>query len=212
MRLLIIFLIIPFFCNGQYFYPLLGKSATGVVYATLNPANKTPAWNLSSGNLSFNTGNVTGGVSATKTVNSGNKNYWEVKVGVPTNYGAIRYVIGISNTGTLQDPTTSSQINQYGDWAMNGQIYAATSIVTIDVGPGHMGWGDIAVIGIALDLVANVMHVYLNGTEMCKCNVTSSLNYYPMVWSTSGNGNGICNFGASAFTYTVPVGYNPGVY
>jgi hypothetical protein len=27
MRLLIIFLIIPFFCSGQYFYPLLGKSS-----------------------------------------------------------------------------------------------------------------------------------------------------------------------------------------
>ena len=69
-----------------------------------------------------------------------------------------------------------------------------------------------SIVGIALDLVANVMHVYLNGTEMCKCNVMGSINYYTMVWSNSGNGDGICNFGASAFTYTVPVGYNPGVY
>jgi len=212
MKKLILILILLVSMTGMAQMPAaLMSGSGGVIYATLNPANKTPAWNLSSGNLSFNTGNMTGGVSATKTVNSGNKNYWEVKVGVPTNYGAIRYVIGISNTATLQDPTTSSQINQYGDWAINGQIYAATSIVTIDIGPGHTGWGDIAVIGIALDLVANVMHVYLNGTEMCKCNVTGSINYYPMVWATSGNGDGICNFGASAFTYTVS-GYNQGVY
>lgn len=184
-----------------------------MTYATWDPANKSSKVTLSSGNL-----------VATETSGS-------------EGWGAVRSTIGVT-TGKWYWEVTVTQVNlNRGDQLGVGN----ESLTNFDDFPGHTanGWvkltfgntyagkmnnnleapfvgalADGDVLGWYLDVGAGTIGMILNGVDkgIMYSGLTGTTIY--AIWGSGSIGTGIAtaNFGASAFTYSVPSGYNPGLY
>lgn len=132
--------------------------------------------------------------------------YWEVTIG--NNGGTVSVGVGTINTPLSSVPGSTAASWVYlasnGNKVHNGtsSAYGAT-----------LAAGD--VVGVKLDVTTGTL-------EFLKNNVSQGVAYntglagvglYPIVGS-NGVGTDACtvNFGASAFTYSVPGGYNSGFY
>lgn len=197
------------------------NGVAGPTYATIDPSNKGGML-LTNGNLTFK-GTGGGGfqmASATISKNSG-KWYWEMTIVTPTGRfdaicGIINYQPGNSALGTFGE-STPKNVLWYG-----GEVGAADAISVNFGSSTYQGTGTLAsqqtigqVIGMALDLGAGTMIFYVNGVQFAT-TITSipTDTWWPAGYSNSGNAleSGTFNFGASSFAYTVPSGYNAGVF
>lgn len=182
-----------------------------VTYATLNSANGTGA--LSNGNLTV-TQTGPDGRRSDISVTSG-KWYWEVLV---SGYPYSPPTLYLGHVGVSKIATGGG--SQY--------VGATTFTVGVDIvdgvirynlgGIGSVGGGLACggcVLGVALDVDNDTIGYYHNGSLIGSATMTGLATnvYYAAV---SGEGGYLAdftmNFGASAFTYTVPSGYNPGLY
>jgi hypothetical protein len=177
-------------------------------YATWDPAFKSssPAVTLSGGNLIAaiaNTG-VTGLVRSTVGQTSG-KWYWEITCTSISDGTAIGVIDAAEVTGSA--PGYSAD----GDgWVrlLSGVIINNTNTVA---SPGLFANGD--VIGIAMDCDARQIKWYKNGTLVATLsgagNIPTGATWYAAVGATgnAGANTTTANFGASAFAFTPPVGY-----
>ena len=177
---------------------LLVNSTAPIVYATWDPANEYGV-TLSNGNL---TAYCTGysDVISTKSVASGVKAYWEVTVGTLTAGGPY---IGVADSFTTTYPGDYNYSIGYNAGGAvrknNGSSVGLIATYTT---------GDI--IGLALDLSAYQITFYKNNVSQGAFSIQSGRAYYA---AYGGNGGTTTtNFGASAFTYSVPTGYNAGIY
>lgn len=167
-------------------------------YATWDPAN-TYGVTLSGGNL---TATCTGysNVISTKTVAMGSKAYWEVTVGTLTGVGPY---IGVGNSFT----TTYPGDYPYSIGYNSGGVVRQNSGAAVGSIASYAS-GDI--IGIALDLSAYQITYYKNGVSQGTFSIQSGYAYYA---AYGGNGGTtVTNFGATAFSYAVPTGFNAGIY
>lgn len=178
--------------------------SSGVVrtYATLNPSDKDADITLSNGDLtaSHNAGTYDS-VRATLGKSSG-KWYWEVTCGAMGAYE----IIGIM--------TASGGLNGYIGADAYGWSYWSDARKFNNGSQAAYGAsftnGD--VIGIALDMDAGTITMYKNGVSQTQMYSGITGTVYPAVCLAGFSTNLTCNFGASAFAYSPPSGYNAGVY
>jgi hypothetical protein len=183
------------------------------VYATWNPSDKGTAVILSNGNLTSASSGIVGTVRSTASKNAG-KWYWELHIdsaygdpnpyawagictsGMDVNYyysfTAVAYGIAMSQASTIYNETGGTHLATLG----------STTLFTGDV------------LGIALDLVGNTIAYYANGSLMATQNIQPG-TYFAAVENASASpldNQTTANFGATAFSYPPPAGYNAGLY
>lgn len=150
-----------------------------------------------------------GTVRSDISVSSG-KWYWEYEMIYHGTTGATEYAImGVANaTADITIPLGTDNYG-FGYFASTGDVYrnsGLTSCGSVISGYNH------DILGVALDVDSGTVDYYVNG--VFKCSVTS-LPSGPIFASVAVGSQyeGLrANFGASAFSYTPPSGYNSGLY
>jgi hypothetical protein len=177
-------------------------SASASNYATWNPIFPFGNQTLTNGNLSVATG-TTGGSIATISVSSG-KWYWEVS---PTTISAgTPRVAGLVQAITAPTSLTSKSI-----YLQNDGKYSINGAAAVTYG-GAITTSDI--VGVALDVGAQTVTFYKNGSAMGSAISISSvytsgdLVVPAIVQSGAANNAQAINFGQRPFSYTPPTGFN----
>ena len=185
-----------------------------IIYTTWNPDDKHADITLSNSNLTAtSTYNNWHGIRSIEGKSSG-KWYWETTIDVDSAFHYIR--VGV---GTV-DASLSLQIGNdayaYGYSAENGEKY------NNNVSPAYGATyttGDI--IGVALDMDNGKLWWSKNGVWQASGNPGAGTNeaysglsgtFFAMFSPQITTDQGTANFGASSFSYTVPTGFNSGLY
>lgn len=169
-------------------------------YAAWNPSDKATGWTLSNGNLTAANTSSTGSVRADTGVSSG-KWYWEQTfTGNPSFTGSV----GFGNSSEVITATLGASANS---WAYHNTGLIIHNGSTVGYGGGY-SLGD--VVGAALDMDAGTITYYKNNVSQGVFATGLSGTIYPMMGR--GSITSTVNFGASAFTYSPPAGYNRGFY
>lgn len=179
---------------------------TGVasnVYATWNPADKNSGVTLSNGNLTA-TSSVTGGLVRSTISKSSGKWYWEETVVSTLTHEP---VVGVANSTANLTLYLGGDINGWGYYGDNGNKYNNNSGVAY--GATFVA-GD--VIGMALDMNAGTLTFYKNGVSQGTAFTGLSGSIFAADGNTNESSVTTANFGATAFAFTVPSGFNPGLY
>ena len=180
--------------------PTVGTSSSN--YCTWNPIFPFGNQTLTNGNLSVATG-TSGGTIATISVSSG-KWYWEVS---PTTISAgTPRVAGLVQAITAPTSLTSKSI-----YLQNDGKYSINGAAAVTYG-GAITTSDI--VGVALDVDAQTVTFYKNGSAMGSAISISSVYtagnlVVPAIVQSGGANNAQdINFGQRPFAYTLPTGFN----
>lgn len=184
-----------------------GASTSPIIirtYATWNPLDKNAGITLTGANLTA-TGNAGAGNCALR-ANMGKSNgkwYWEITVSVNAAGGQAHGVgSGTQNLNAGGAYANLEGIRVY--FAINGNKYVPATPygATYTVGD---------VIGCALDMDVGSFTCYKNGVNQGALITGLTGIIYPYSIPAEGS-TCAANFGASAFVYTPPAGFNAGVY
>ena len=177
---------------------LLLMGATQKTYVTWNPSDKGANTALSGGNLVVTSSSSWGGVRGTISKSTG-KWYFEVYCNNAPLGGYV--MIGIS--------TSSPNLDTWGSTTSSWTYYSRGDIF------GYGSYGATYVtgdtIGVAIDFDADTITFYKNNISQGIVNITASQVWFPSAF-TYTSAQVTANFGATAFTYSPPVGYNAGLY
>jgi hypothetical protein len=183
--------------------------ALGTSYATWSPLDKGAGVTLSNGNRTVSistTGSDGGSVRSTIGKSSG-KWYWEVTVNtdspgrsLPGVAGPTAPVAAVNNYSF--DPAG------YGYYVYTGNKYNNSAFSSY---ASSASAGD--VIGVALDLDGGTLAYYKNGVSLGVAFTGLSGTFYAAEGNYTLNTTlSTTNFGASAFAYSVPSGFNAGLF
>lgn len=203
MKRILIFLVSLF----SVFAPVATEAQT--TYATLNPSDKGTAIVLSNGNLSATTSAYAPGMVRANMGKSSGKWFFEVTPAGITDPN-FNFSIGVVNSTAPLTDMPGSDANGWAFWGQgdkftNGLANVQAYLTVVPVN------GDVW--GFAVDMTAGTIKMYVNGVDkgVMFSGLTGTL--YPAF------GNFNCfdpkvtfNFGATAFAYSVPSGYNAGWY
>lgn len=175
-----------------------------MAYATFNPSDKNAHITLSGGNLiATDTADDWSGVRANMGVSSG-KWYWEYTITLRSN----DYMLGIADSSqSLSNDGTGGHAYSY--------YCAGTDHYKVHTGNTAYGATYVTtdVIGVALDLDAGTIEFFKNGSSQgVAFTGISAATYFPWFNSYQNLQSVTANFGASAFAYTPPSGFNHGIY
>lgn len=175
-----------------------------LIPTTWNPSDKGASVTLSGGNLVAST-NYNGLVRSIWSASSG-KWYWEFVLSVST-----EGLVGIAKSNAKLEPGPAFPGVDANGWSMycfNGFKYNNGSSVAYNGGAVALG----TVIGVKLDLDAGTLSFTVGGVDKGIAFSGLSGTFFATFGGGSSGGASTCtaNFGASAFTYSVPSGYNPG--
>jgi len=170
-------------------------SVVSFSYATWNSADKDASITLSGGDLTA-VGASTGSVRSTVGKSTG-KWYWEILVNSSGNQ-----VAGIIPGGEALNTLPGYTLNGWG-YSNAGQILNNAGLIN-----SVSTYTTSNIIGLALDMDLLTIQWYLNNTLQDTQSIASGTYYAEVGWNT----NMTANFGATAFTYSAPVGYNAGLY
>lgn len=183
------------------------RTHAAVTYATWNPSDKGTGITLSNGNLTA-AANTTGwhGVRSTISKTSG-KWYWEITVNATA-----EHMNGIANSsvtldrvsGNFADETSG---NVYLYWTDGNKTSGGSSAPAY--GAAYAS-GD--VIGVAMDMDGGTITFYKNNSSQGQAFSGITGTRYAFFGSGSSSASVTANFGASAFAYAVPSGFNAGLY
>ena len=180
----------------------MSSNAAVTTYATWNPSDKDVGVTLSNGNLTATNSTANKSVRATIGKSSG-KWYWEV-----TNTASAENDIGIGNTAMLLSAYPGNDANGVCYDSLDGKVYKNNAPVSI----GGQVYTASDIIGIALDVDAGTVKFYKNNALQYTYTYSIAGAIYPATGGFALGAACTANFGASAFTYTPPAGYNTGVY
>lgn len=180
-------------------YPLIVATPT-----TWNASDKDATITLSGGNLTAACSSAgIGGVRSSFGVTWG-KWYWELTVGTAN----AREFIGAADSAWTLSGLLGTSSNSYGYFAFDGNkrnngsatAYGAT-------------YGNTNVISVLLDMDAGTITFWKNGADQGQAFSGITGTQYAAFSGGSGSFTEqvTANFGASAFTYTPPVGYFAGL-
>lgn len=191
-------------------------TTTAPDYATWNPDDKYTTVVLSNENLTAVSGRYSGAAAVRSTVgvNTG-KHYWEITSDVQG--GGI--CIGVGTPDAALDQYVGKDVYGYGYYGYSSGS-ATYHDATWDWGWGS-SYGPGNIIGIALDMDAGKLWWSLNGVWQESGDPATGAN--PAFTGLSGIFHGMwhgyktteqvtANFGASPFAYSVPNGFNSGLY
>ena len=175
-----------------------------LVYATWDSANTSPGATLSGGDLVFTSGGAVWYTARSTISKSSGKWYWEY-----TCTSGPNYLLGI---GTASAPTSNGSIVGVSggavSWGYNGGGSKFHNGGATAYGAGFNA-GD--VIGVALDKDADTITFYKNGVSQ-GIAFNSGLTADMFAMASVNNAVLTANFGATAFSYTPPAGFNAGLY
>lgn len=191
--------------RAKRFYPAVGAGVE-TVYATFAPGVKGSGITLSGADLT-ETGAASGVVLATVGKSSG-KCYWEITVGGNSS------IVGIAQQGVDLDGFLGGAARGIGYFGPTGDVFNAASSTAYGA-----TFTTSDVIGVALDMDAGKVWFSKNGTwqnsgdPATGTNPAASLSgtWFPAASNFNPSAS-TANFGATAFTYTPPTGFNAGVY
>ena len=200
-------------------------SAASRTYATWSPTNKSSRVSLSLDKLTATGNTAQGGTVITTVGKSTGKWYWEIYINYTLPAGAAVEAFGIANVYN-NTAVLGNYDNSVGYRRNQGAINKTflrkfTGVAAAWVGTSIPDYATGQTIGFKLDLdnvSPTISMVKLNtGTGIVEqlgstLTLPSGQTWYPAFGSDGSNGSVIANFGNSAFTYTVPVGYNQGLY
>lgn len=181
-------------------------------YSTWNPSDKAANLTLSNGNLTVTaTNTVWKAVRGTVSVNNG-KWYWEVTL---TYAAGTNTMVGVGTSSeVLTYPGNTSQ--GYGYYSPDGNKYNGSGAVVYG---NAYTTGD--VVGVALDLVNGKIWWSKNGVWQDSGNPSDGTNeayggiigtVYAMLGIYNMNTVVTANFGESSFIYSIPTGFNSGLF
>lgn len=201
-------------CYATTVFTVTGASVT---YATWSPTNKSSAVTLSGGNLVATGSGSYGMCIATvgKTVAGGGKWYFEITY---TARGAVSESSGLSTQvpNSSDATTTVGRVAQSfgnrpdaGNWNYSYNTGGGWNTVGLGSFPIVTG----TTVGYAVDMAAGTCNVTIAGSAAYTwTGISAGVTWYPAMVSNTGSNIFTANFGASAFVYTVPSGYNAGWY
>lgn len=176
-----------------------------VTYATWNPSDKSANITLSNGNLTATNAGVAAwvGVRSTVTKSTG-KWYWELTV--VQNTTAVGVVGGVCTLTRALNANTTPDLIAY----LMGQGGFRENNGAEDGGYGNASNGD--VVGVAWDADAGTVQIFLNNSSLfTTTNALTGTNaaiFQAFVLSDAIT----ANFGATAFAFSPPGGFNSGLY
>lgn len=174
------------------------------VYATWNPSDKGSACTLSNGDLTATGALSNGSVRSTIGKSSG-KWYWEI-----SSTGSRYPIIGVGDLTATLGSYPGADANGFTYYGLTAR--KITNAVQTVYGST---WSDAAhIVGVLLDMDAGTIEFYKNGVSMGVAFTGLSGTFYAMTGGDTDGGpsDATANFGASAFTHSVPSGYNAGLY
>jgi len=200
-------LVTQFTIGQQQFHANNGTvipNAAAPTYATWNPADKGAGVTLSGSNLIATFGGASNGVRSTIGKSSG-KWFCELKL---TSYDNANQCFGIA----LSSASLTDIVFAVNDtWMLYGSVWDKVHNTVFDsyyTGSAALN----TVVGIAVDMDAGTIRFYIDGVDVGQAysGITGTVYIYCADFS---NLNAVtANFGASAFEYSVPGGYNSGWY
>lgn len=173
-------------------------------YATLDPANRSAGATLSNGNLTVALASNTG-VKATQSFSSG-QYYWETVVTTPGNISVGIATSAVNNSNFV----AGANANNYVIYYTNGSIIRSIGGALTIIAGTAISANDR--IGIHVNYSANTIAFYLNNVLQGTHNSIPTGTMFPFIATDTGTANATVNFGASAFTYSVPSGANAGIF
>lgn len=188
-----------------FFVPSQANAA--ITYATWNPSDKGTGITLSGSDLTA-AANTTGwhGVRSTISKTSG-KWYWEITVNATA-----EHMNGIANSSATLDRVSGNYADE-----TSGNVYLYWTDGNKTSGGGTApaygatyASGD--VIGVAMDMDGGTITFYKNNSSQGQAFSGITGTRYAFFGSGSSSASVTANFGASAFTYTTPSGFNAGLY
>lgn len=183
-------------------------NASGTTFATWDPAKKGTTCTLTNGNLTAS-GTIGNNSQVLATIGkSSGKWYWEVTVGVLASNAICAGGIATTSAGLNNNFGSDVFSWGYATFAGNGEKWhnGAGSGFGVSYTTGD-------VIRCALDMNSGIFQVYKNASLQGTLISGLSGTQFPSAGSIATNGyNCTANFGATAFAFSVPVGYNPGVF
>lgn len=178
-------------------------------YATFDPAAKATNHTLSNGNLTITNAatSVAGNTLVTMSKSSG-KWYFEFSINTT---GGSYHGGGLANSGSTRTAQPGSEGSVSGFWVRTDTHWYWNNSESIIVGD----FVSPNILGFALDVDARTLDLYKN--NVFAANIPSTQFPTGALYVMYGNGDATsyvitANFGASAFSYTPPNGYNPGLY
>ena len=190
-------------------------------YAIWDSANKDASVNLTNGDLTMTptTGGVYRGGKSTIGVSTG-KWYWEFLVDPAGASSGNDGFGGVANSSQANNNYPGSTTNSWGYYLASGSKFTNSSGTAYGA---SLAEGDILM--IALDMTNGKVWFGKNGTWQASGDPGAGTNHaYSGLTGTlyamfAGNGDtgvnssvNTANFGASALTYSVPSGFNSGLY
>ncbi len=177
----------------------MGNPPPPPVYATWNPSDKGTGITLSNGNLTV-TSSASGTVRSTIGKSSG-KWYWEDNCdNVYCCSGAASLSLSI-NSNLYGQSAGFAYISSSGECLTNS-VTKATYATTVTNDK----------VGFALDMDAGTLSIYKNGVLLGTPFTGLTGTMYAATNPISANFKVTTNFGATAFAYPPPGGYNAGLY
>lgn len=179
------------------------------IYATWNPADSGAGITLSGGNLVVS-GNGVSLTSIRSTIGkSAGKWYWEITrtSGTVIEAGEIGVCKATDNIGTYVGFNATGYAYEYSG-TVGGSNKVNNNLFTIYDVSGYCLAG--GVVGIALDMDTGTIGFYLNGVYLGVAFSGLTGTFYAAL--TPWNDVITTNFGASAFVYSPPAGFNSGLY
>lgn len=182
-------------------------------YATFDPLRTSAYISLSSGNLVGTNGNTSNWGVAKSTLNkSSGKWYWEI-ARTKASASATNNVsmIGIAAAPNITNSIlTDIAIGYAINWSPS-QVFDGNDYVNYGVTCAQG-----TVIGVAVDFDARTINFYPGGVAQGAINIPAYFTTFYAAISPNGGDTDTeiltANFGTSAFVYSVPSGYNSGLY
>lgn len=178
-------------------------SAPSVTYATWNPADKASGITLSGGDLIATASDVDIYAVRSTIGKSSGKHYFEFEVtATPSNstsYGI--KTAAEANTVLVGDTTGGYGYNDVGQKKHNG----------VDTGYGAAPANG-TIIGVLLNMDDLEISFRHNNTSYGVAFTVTAGTYFAAMSSGYGANEVTANFGATPFVYSVPAGYNAGLY
>lgn len=200
---------------------LVTRPAAGVTYATWNPSDKAADITLSNGNLTADhDGSASADLNCVRATigKSSGKWYWEI---VTSNFEGY---IGVANASLGLTSWLGGDTNgwSYCGTEISGHVYGGRKAYSGNAFSYGANYGSSAVvISVALDMNAGKIWwakdgVWqgsgdpANGTNQAFTGLSGTL--FPCIQMNNNTNQATLNAGASAFSHSVPSGFNSGLY
>ncbi len=185
----------------------MGGGGPSNTYATWNPSDKGSGVTLSVGNLEWVGRQTNGGCRATIGKSSG-KWYWEM---YPRAAGGRYGMVGVANS--------SANIADYPGSDVHGWSYDGGGVSPLKYHSATgTAYGSLVttpfVTSVLLDMDAGELTFWRNGSTMGLAYTGLTGTIFPMAGGDTNSVDSglLANFGATAFSYSPPAGYNAGLY